>query len=301
MRKIAVLVLVLLIGGFAGLWANTQLIEQADMLYEAAEYTDALALLESEVSQIRDEQDQAEVYWRMSRLSLFIGDDLEDEGASKGDLLDIYDQGVAYAEKAIALQPSADAYYWKSSNTGRWGETKGILNSLSKSKPMHADLEWVISFEPNYPDAWYVFGRLYFLLPGGFISFGNTDYAVSFARRAIDVYQEPDLKISYYKSLAEMLHDRDWSSSTRGKEYPGLYKDFSKARTLMEQMRKYEGFLAEHNYKPRYASAPLKQLSDRQEAQQIVDWLESEYAKIPDPSRGEKNNMKEVREMVGSW
>jgi hypothetical protein len=69
----------------------------------------------------------------------------------------------------------------------------------------------------------------------------------------------------------------------------------------MEQMRAYEGFLGENNYTPVYASAPLKQLSDRQEASQIVDWVEMEFAKIPNPTRGERNNMKELRELADEW
>lgn len=301
MRRFVFLAAVIMCAALSPLAADAQLFEEADALYEAEEYTEGLELLEQSVSALGSNAQKAEAYWRMSRFTLFIGDDMEDEGASKGELLDTYDQGVAYAEKAISLQPSADAYYWRSSNTGRWGQTKGILNSLSKSKPMHKDLERVISYEPNYPDAWYVFGQLYFLLPGGFISFGDIEYAASFARRAIDVYQEDDLKITYYESLAEILHDRNWSKAKRSKEFGPIYKDFTKAKTLMEQMRAYEGFLGENNYTPVYASAPLKQLSDRQEASQIVDWVEMEFAKIPNPTRGERNNMKELRELADEW
>ncbi|MGM0432112.1 MAG: hypothetical protein ACQEQU_05305 [Spirochaetota bacterium] len=278
--------------------AEGQFLEEADALYEAEEYKRGLSLLEGRIDDITDKQLKAQTYWRMARFTLFIGDDMKQEGASKGALLDTYSEGIKYAEKAVDLQPSADAYYWRSSNTGRWGETKGILNSLSKAKPMHADLERVVGFDSSYADAWFVFGKLYYLLPGGFISFGNTDYAVSYARRAIEVYQEDDLKISYYKSLAEILYDRDWSRNKRRKEYPGIEKDFSNAKTLMEQMRNYEGFLAKHNYKPGYAPRSLSQMSDREEARAIVEWVTREYEAIASPTRGERQNMQELRDMV---
>ena len=49
----------------------------------------------------------------------------------------IFEKGQEYADQAIAADPQNNlGYYWKSSNIGRWGQVKGILNSLFKAGPM---------------------------------------------------------------------------------------------------------------------------------------------------------------------
>lgn len=69
----------------------------------------------------------------------------------------------------------------------------------------------------------------------------------------------------------------------------------------MEQMRNYEGFLAKHNYRPGYAPRTLSQMSDREEARAIVQWVTKEYEDIASPTRGEQQNMQELEEMVAEW
>ena len=186
MKRFLVILLVLVLSSSA-LFAASALLDQADALYDQEDYITGFNLLKGAVDAAATDAEKAEIYWRLSRFQLYIADDEEDAGAASAELLAMFDAGGAYAEKAIALAPSADAYYWRSSNTGRWGETKGILDSLFKAGPMREDLWKVISYDPDYADAWYVFGRLYLLLPGWPISFGNVPFAVSFARRSIDV------------------------------------------------------------------------------------------------------------------
>lgn len=300
MKKWGSIVLICLFAVSSAFGATADYLDQADTLYDEEQYVQGFALLDSVLPSVTSAGDKAEIYWRLARFQLFIADDKEDAGAGKDELLSLFDKGVEFANKAIELKPSADAYYWRSSNTGRWGETKGILDSLGKSKPMHADLTKVIELDPDYADAWYVFGRLYLLLPGWPISFGNVKYAASFARRSIDVYAEDDLKISYYKSLAEILWKRDWSKKERGEEFPGIAKKRSKAKSFFSKMKYYEGELTVE-YSPEYTSKRLGDMSDREEAVIILNWLIREYNAIPSPSRGDLKNINEVKELLDEW
>ncbi|MCF7933695.1 MAG: hypothetical protein K9M84_14250 [Spirochaetia bacterium] len=278
----------------------SEIFSQADQLYEDEAYTTGFALLEENESLFSSKEEKAGYLWRMARFQLFIADDREREGASKSELLDLYDRGRDFAGDAVALFPSADAYYWKSSNVGKWGETKGILDSLAKAKPMRTDLLKVIDFDPEYADAWYVFGRLYMLLPGWPISFGNGSYAVSFTRRSIDTYTGEDLKISYYQSLAETLWSRDSSDGELRKKFSSMASSYRKEKDLFDKMKYYEGSLGE-SFRPEYSSMTIGQMSDREEAVAILRWVIDAYDRLPAPTRGETNSIEEVKELLASW
>jgi tetratricopeptide (TPR) repeat protein len=105
--------------------------------------------------------------------------------------MQIYDEGMTFADRAIEADPSNNlGYYWKASNLGRWGETRGILSSLNQAKPMRDLLEQSIERDSDHWDSYYVLGLLYARVPGGIISFGNTDYAVSLGRKARELMRE---------------------------------------------------------------------------------------------------------------
>ncbi len=299
MRKFGVIMLVLLLSATVSVAAE-DLLNEADDLFEAEEYITGFRLLEDALPAAVTNREKADIYWRMARFQLNITDDEEDAGADKDTLLDMFAEGQEYAQMAIDLFPSADAYYWHSSNMGRWGEIKGILDSLFKAAPMKEDLLKVIEYDALYADAWYVFGRLYLLLPGWPLSFGNIPFAASFARRAIDTYAKDDLKISYYKSLAEILWKRDWSADKREREINNRERKLNSARNEHDTQAYYESALGA-GYSPEYTNLSLKELSDREEARIITDWLLDEYENIENPDRGDRNNIREVKEMVAEW
>ncbi len=297
MKKLFIAVIIFMIAGISAF--ADDIIKEAESLFEKQDFVKGLDLVKSAMSGSLSKAEQAQLYWLMARFQLYIGDDLEDEGADKDELIDMYKQGQEWANKAIELNPGADAYYWRLSNLGREGEIKGVLNSLAKAKPMKEDLLTVISYDRNYPDAFYVLSRLYYLLPGWPISFGDKSVAISFARRAIDLWKNPELKITYFKSLAEMLWDRKWNADKRKKQFDKMEKDYSKAKDEFERMSVYEHIIGT-GYSPVYTNKTLGQMSDREEAGIIASWLEAEFKKIT-PKRLDLQNMKEFREMVADW
>ena len=143
-----------------------ELIAQADRLYaemkDMAAAQEALAKYREVVAKA---EDKFEVFWRLSRILYFIGANTE----SKKEKKILFGQGIYYAKKAVALEPEKpDGHYWLGVNYGVFGETKGVLKSLSLVKPIKEAMNKVIELNRGYEDGGpdRVLGRVYFKLPG---------------------------------------------------------------------------------------------------------------------------------------
>ncbi len=283
-------------------FGDTDLFKRIDRLHDGGMYEKEYQILEDALAKTGDNHERAEIYWRLSRAKLQLTDQLERDGASVDKLLSEFDEGVSLADKALSLEPdNYNAYYWRSANTGRWGETKGILNSLFKAPSMRDDLEKAITSNPSHGDSYYVLGRLYAAVPG-IISFGNMDYAISLARKSIDNQEKKDrpYHYSYYLALAKDLWDRDWSSKKRLKEQKKKKSQYNSKRKILEKNWFYEG-VVDLSKKVPYSSKPLSDLSDREEALAILTWLEKKLSTLPDSKPSDEDDLKEVRELLADW
>lgn len=118
-------------------------------------YRDALLIMDKKY----------EAYWKVSRILYYIGEHTE----SKKERQIIFSQGIYYAKKAIDLEPEKpDGHYWLGVNNGKYGETRGVLKSLSLVKPIKQAMNKVIELDRSYEDGGpdRVLGRVYFKLPG---------------------------------------------------------------------------------------------------------------------------------------
>jgi len=181
------LVAVLAAGLGLAAWADvSEVAVGADALHDQGANAEAVKLVLDAVPSA-GAKEQAELYWRAARDTLELGDLADSAGKPRDQVLQLFASGEAYADKAIAADPSNDlGYYWKSANIGRWGQVKGILNALSKAAPMRDLLVKELSLNPERADPYYVLGELYREVPGWPASFGNVDAAVSLGRRAVD-------------------------------------------------------------------------------------------------------------------
>ena len=143
-----------------------ELIEKADGIYDQMQ---DMASAEEALKLYRDAlvvaDNKYEAYWKISRMLYYVGAHKE----KKKDRQNTFAQGVYHAEKAMALEPEQpDGYYWRAVNNGKYGETRGVLKSLSLVKPIKADINKVIELDRSYegggPDR--VLGRVFFKLPG---------------------------------------------------------------------------------------------------------------------------------------
>lgn len=280
----------------SGLFAS-DLIDEADALFDSDQHREGYEFLKDAVDRAGSDSERAELLWRLSRVTMEVGDIEEAEGVSAGDLLARFEEAEGYADRAIELDPDMyQAYYWKSANMGRWGEIKGILNSLFKAGPMRDLLETTITLYPDHAASYYVLGIMYRKVPGRPISFGNGIYAVSFSRKSIDANLaeiesgvEDEVKLSHYLELARNLQARDWKENKRRKEHEDMVRRYRDADTLFEEAQYYEGAI------------DIPAMSDLEEAIEVIEWTISEYEKLPSPTRSQLADLEEARADLASW
>ncbi|MFZ5924749.1 MAG: tetratricopeptide repeat protein [Bacillota bacterium] len=154
---------------------------RADEMYrgraDVSKVRESVALLDEGLKAYPEHYD---ILWRLARAYEFIGGKSPRENK-----LATYEKAKDYAERATKANPSGlDGWYWYGLAIGRWGETRGILQSLSMAGPMRDALEKAIKIDPNHAPSYHVLACLYRELPG-VISFGNINKALEYFEKAI--------------------------------------------------------------------------------------------------------------------
>ena len=206
-------------------------------------------------------------------------------------------KGEGYADLAIELDPTShEGYYWKSANLGRGGEVRGILNSLFKAKPMRNLLRSALDQYPEHPGSYYVLGIIYERVPGRPISFGNDNYSVCLGRKAIDALNaeieagiRDFVRLEYYTELARHLWARGWRSSKRMSEQSPKLRRFEQEDDVFVRNTYYEGSLG------------IPDLSDREEALQIIQWVIDEFEAKPALTNSDRADLDEARTSLAEW
>jgi len=295
MRLTVTAILLVIPLAFAAADVSTVLAD-ADALHDKGSYAEAAKLLLGSAA-ASSGAEQAELYWRAARETLELGDIAEKSGKPQADVLAVFVEGEGYADKAISADSRNDlGYYWKSSNIGRWGQVKGVVNSLFKAQPMKDLLVKVLSLNPDRTDAYYVLGQLYRELPGWPVSFGNIDAAASLGRKAVDAReaqvqkgQEKELVYNFYTELAKTLYKRNWSAATRAAEQKNKAGKLSSAVSPLEKGSLYE------------ATTTLKDMSDRDEARALVQWVIGELEKVPLLTAAQKKDQGKATNVLKGW
>jgi hypothetical protein len=272
----------------------SQIALQIDALHDKGTYVEARSLALDSLSTAAGPKEQAELYWRASRETLELGDIAEEAKKQQADILALFSQGEGYADKAIAADPQNDlGYYWKSSNIGRGGQVKGVLNSLFLAGPMKDLLVKELSINPNRADPYFVLGQLYRELPGWPVSFGNMDAAVSLGRKAVDLRKgqvqngtEKDYVYNFTTELAKTLYKRNWSSATRLAEQKNKTGRLSAAGAPLDKGSVFE------------AAVTLSPVSDREEAKSLVQSVVSEMGSLPSLNAPQKKDLQKAIEVL---
>lgn len=124
--------------------------------------------------------DYYEALWRLARGYKWVGDKAEK------DKLAIYEKSKEYAEKAVAANPKGvKGHYWLAVAIGKWGQTRGILQSLFMVKPMKKALDDCLAIDPKYAPAHHVLEELYRLVPGWPLSIGDKNKALEHALKSV--------------------------------------------------------------------------------------------------------------------
>jgi tetratricopeptide (TPR) repeat protein len=274
-----------------------EVLAEADRLHKQDAYEQSRAFLESSLGQAAGGQQKAELYWRLARAWLNLGDQAEDKGIKGEALLAYFAKGEELSQQAADQDPNNYlAYYWKCANVGRWGQVKGILNSLAKAKPMRDLLRKTLSIRPDHSDSYYVLGQLYEQVPGSPLSFGDKDWAVSLGRKSVDLRaeqvkagQEEELDYDFYTELAKHLWERNWSPARRLKEQAKKSAPYAAKTEPMEKNFYYE------------ATVSLREISDREEARELAAWALSQMQALPQRTRSQEDDLKEAQELLAGW
>lgn len=290
---IAVLVLVLVPVAIFAQFESA--LERVDEYIDDEDPEDAIRLLESLLGDADTPEAQGEVYWRLSSATLMQGDQADNNGAGEDELLSTYESGENYGQQAIDADPSNPlGYYWKSANIGRWGQTKGVLNSLFRAPDMRDLLTEAVTRDPDHADSYYVLGQLYAKVPG-MVSFGNVEYAVSLARLSIDLMEEEvrqgerdALREDFYIQLASHLIDRDWNRRKRDRKSADLSEEYADAASPIERGFYYEGTIN------------LPNVDDHDEAEDILSDVIGRLDSIASPTPSERRLLGEARELMDS-
>ncbi|MBN2536180.1 MAG: hypothetical protein JXB88_25085 [Spirochaetales bacterium] len=297
MKRVIITGIIFLFLSVYGICNVSEDLRNADNLHNAYRYAEENTLLLSLVNKAQGNKEKAEVYWRLARVTVYLGDDSEDRGDSKNKILSFFEQGEEYANKAMELDPGNHlAYYWKSANIGRWGQVKGILNALNKARPMQVLLVQAINLDPAHADSFNVLGELYDELPGFPISFGNIDYSVSLARKCISLHEEdrtvgrePRIKYGYYIKLAKHLYKRNWNTKKRIEKQEGKEKKYGKEKNILEKNFYYEGTIS------------IKNMSDREEAKEIMNKVIAELNGISNRDKEQNDDLADANKIKAGW
>jgi hypothetical protein len=296
MRRILPFLLILVPLSFT--FADTsQVAAEADALHDKGMYADARKVLLDALPGASTGKEQAELYWRAARETLQLGDDAETAKKAKPDILAFFTEGEGYADKAIAADPRNDlGYYWKSSNIGRWGQVKGILDSLGKAAPMRDFLVKELSVNADRSDAYFVLGQLYREVPGWPLSFGNIDAAVSLGRKSVDLRQgqaasgvEKEFVYNFATELAKTLYKRNWTVAARTTEQKNKAAKLGAAVTPLDKGSLYE------------ATVTLKAVSDRDEAKSLAQWVVTELGARASLTAPQADDLQKAKDVLKGW
>jgi len=80
-----------------------------------------------------------------------------------------YARGPELGKRAVELAPrNHDAHLWYAINTGRWGQTKGVLRSLFLLPTLREEIEILLQLDPRSVRAHSLAGNVYTEVPGLF-------------------------------------------------------------------------------------------------------------------------------------
>ncbi len=181
-----------------------ELIAQADEMYnDMQDMTTAQKALELYRQALGVAEDKYEPYWKIARVHYYIGA----HTADKKDKQIIFSQGVYHAKKAVELQPEKpDGHYWLGVNNGKYGETRGVMKSLSLVNPIKESMFKIIEMDRSYEDggADRVLGRVFFKVPG--IAGGSKDKSLEHLEKSKELGPEDPITRVY---LAETYLAKD--------------------------------------------------------------------------------------------
>jgi tetratricopeptide (TPR) repeat protein len=115
--------------------------------------------------------------------------------------LEAYDRGRQAGKRAAELAPkNALAHFWYGTNSGRWGQTKGIMRSLFLLPTVKEEMQAALDLDPKLVPAYSLAGQVYAEVPGLFG--GDLDKSEEMFRKGLDLDPKfTGLRVALAKTL----------------------------------------------------------------------------------------------------
>jgi tetratricopeptide (TPR) repeat protein len=215
-------------------------IDQADSLYaqrnDPEKVKAAIKLYESVLS---EKPDNIEAQWKLSRILYWLGV----HSPSKEDKRVIFKRAIDLDKSCLETDmESVPCHYWLGVNYAVYGDTKGILKSLSLVEPLKEEMNAVIARDEEYDQggAYVVLGRVSFKLP--WIVGGSKSESVKLLKKALEIAPNNTLAhlflASTYLGMKEMdlaKKELDFIVNTPDNDNPDDMENKASARKLLQK------------------------------------------------------------------
>ena len=191
--------------------------------------------------------DNFEVLFRVARIGYYGGFFALPKDSTDEEKMDLFKYATDASERARKLDSKrVEGHYWYAVNLGGWGIAKGIRASLGSADGMRLALDEAIKIDPKYHFAgpYRVRGRLFFKLPGGFISFGDNKKALEDLRKALELAPDSKLNYAYMAEIQNKVENKQAALKTveAAKNLPdvvGVAEEAAYRRELGELEKKF--------------------------------------------------------------
>ena len=165
------------------------------------------------------------------------------------DKLAAYEQGRQAAKRAVDLAPrNVTAHLWYAIDTGRWGQTKGMMRSLFLLPIVREEIDTVLALDPKFPPGYSLAGHFYYEVPG--MLGGDIDRAEKLFRTGLEL--DPtftSMRVGLAKTLVKkgrVAEARKELEAVLAEKAPHnladwTLKDSVEARELLESIRSKPG------------------------------------------------------------
>ncbi len=144
------------------------------------------------------DKEQADIYAKIAE-AWFNRGELTKKESEK---IELYEQGQAAAEKGLKLNnDSVPCIFWRISNMGRAGETRGVMRSLFMLPEVKREYARCLKLDPDYADCILAQAMIDVMLPS--IAGGDTDRARKNFKRVLKQAPNHTRAMLYYAILLE--------------------------------------------------------------------------------------------------
>lgn len=247
------------------------------------------------LSQASGPHEKAEVLWRLSRVTLMLGE----KESAKEVRRTVFAEGIRYADEAIAAEPAnIQSYMWHCANTGRECQTHGIKEQAAAVPVMLRDLETILDRygRTNFSEAWQALAEIFHEHP-----LKSNDKALNYARKAVATIPARELRLTTYLYLAELLYERNASASKRA---AAIASDAAKyavsGQSNTERMGYFVGSTGTGGRAP-WSEHPLASISDREEAVALVRYAMARYENASRRTKMDVRDYRTLSSLAEKW